>query len=107
MFSEDEEIFYSGFVLKELKYKLDEDTYNEKLLFFKNEENFRFVKATQEDYSFAQKIESEFQYEISFFDCLHIAVCKRLNLMLITRDEELIKFAKKYIKVEKPENISP
>jgi len=106
MFSEHEEIIYSGFILKELKYKLDEDTFNEKLLFFQNEEKIRFVKATEDDYSFARKLESESQYEISFFDCLHIAVCKRLNLMLVTRDDDLIEFARKYIEAEKPEKIS-
>ena len=37
IFSEHEEIIYSGFILKELKYKLDENTFNEKLLFFQNE----------------------------------------------------------------------
>src|SRR3989344_2800738 len=106
MFSKDEEIIYTGFVLKELKFKLDEDTFNEKMSFFKTEQRFRFVKATDEDYSFARKLESESHYEISFFDCIHIAICKRLNFTLITRDEKLIEFAKKYIQAERPENLT-
>jgi predicted nucleic acid-binding protein len=69
MFS-NSEIIYTGFVLKELKFKLSEDEFNEKMLFFKGEQSFRFIKATDEDYSFAQKLESEFNYEISFFDAL-------------------------------------
>ncbi len=105
MFSKNDEIVYTGFVLKELKYKLDEEIFNEKLLFLKSEEKFRFIKATEEDYSFARKLESESHYEISFFDCLHISVCKRIKSILITRDEELIKFSKKYIEVNKPENL--
>jgi predicted nucleic acid-binding protein len=104
LFSNNEEIIYSGLILKELKFILDESTYKEKLLFFE-EENFKFVKTTEEDYSFARKLESELNYELSFYDCLHIAICKRLNLILVTRDEILIKFAKNYILVDKPENL--
>jgi len=105
MFSQDKEIIYSGFVLKELKFKLEETVFKEKLLFFKEEEKIRFVKAEEEDYSFARKLESELSYELSFYDCLHIAVCKRLNLILVTRDDILIQFAKKYIESDKPENL--
>ena len=105
IFSKNDEIVYTGFVLKELKYKLDGDTFNEKLLFLKSEEKFKFIKATEEDYSFARKLESESHYEISFFDCLHISVCKRLNFILVTRDEQLINFAKNHIEVNKPENL--
>jgi len=105
MFSKDEEIVYSGFVLKEMKFKLDEDTFKEKQMFFKEEERISFVKATEEDYAFARKLESDIKYEISFFDCLHIAICKRLNFILVTRDDLLIKIARKFIQADKPENL--
>jgi predicted nucleic acid-binding protein len=105
IFSQDEEIVYSGFILKEMKFKLDENTFKEKQMFFKEEEKIRFVKATEEDYSFARKLESDVKYEISFFDCLHIAICKRLNLIFVTRDELLIKIARKFIQADKPENL--
>ena len=105
MFSESKEIIYTGFVLKEMKYKLDKATFDEKTLFLARENKFRFVKAIQEDYSLAQKLESEFKYRISFFDCMHIAVCKRLDTILITRDKELLKFAKKYLVAKKPEDL--
>ena len=107
MFPEEKEIIYTGFILKEMKFRLDENTFNEKLLFLKSEEKFRFIKATEQDYSFARKLESEFQYEISFFDCIHIAICKRLSFVLITRDKELIEHARKYIEVKKPEHLLP
>ena len=105
MFSQDKEIIYSGFVLKELKYKVEETVFKEKVLFFKEEEKIKFAKAEEEDYPFARKLESELSYELSFFDCLHIAVCKRLNAILVTRDDILIQFAKKYIEADKPENL--
>ena len=105
MFSQDKEIIYSGFVLKELKHKLEETVFKEKILFFKEEKKIKFVKANEKDYSFARKLESELSFGLSFFDCLHIAVCKRLNFILVTRDDILIQFAKKHIEADKPENL--
>lgn len=106
MFSDNKKIIYTGFILKEIKFKTNnEEIYKYRLKFLSNEEKFIFVKATPEDYNLARKFESEFNYKISFFDCMHIAICKRTESMLITRDALLIKFAKKYIKAYKPENI--
>jgi len=105
MFSKDKEIVYSGFVLKELKHKLDATIFDEKTLFLKNEERFRFIKATEEDYSLGRKLESGSQFDISFFDCIHVAICKRINSTLVTRDSKLIDFAKDFIEVKKPEDI--
>lgn len=108
MFSMGEEIIYSGLVLKEIKFKLNNDElFAEKLSFLRGEERFRFVELTEEDYSFARKLESEIMYELSFYDCLHIAICKRLNLALVTRDNDLIKFARRFITAEKPEYLLP
>ncbi|MEK6845880.1 MAG: PIN domain-containing protein [Nanoarchaeota archaeon] len=106
MFSEEDEIIYTGFVLKEIRYKLnDEKLFQDRLEFLRKEPKFRFVKATPEDYDLARKLESEFKFEISFFDCIHIAICKRLNAHLVTRDQILIEASKKYILVDKPENL--
>ncbi len=106
MFSKNEEIIYSGLILREIKFKIgNKDILKEKLLFLKEEDKFRSVEVTEEDYSFARKLESELKYELSFYDCLHIAICKRLNFILVTRDKDLIRIARKYISVEKPENL--
>jgi len=106
MFSENEEIIYSELVLKEIKFNLNnEELFREKLLFLKRERKFRFVESMEEDYTFARKLESKSGFRISFYDCLHIAICKRLNFILITRDSLLIDFAKDYIEVQKPENL--
>jgi predicted nucleic acid-binding protein len=105
--TDNEQLNYSGFVLKEIKFKLDnEHIFQEKLRFLKKS-RFKYIKSTEEDYSFARKLEIKINYQISFFDCLHISICKRLNLILITRDSELIDIAKEYIKVYKPEELIP
>ncbi|MBT4538739.1 hypothetical protein HOI26_00900 [Candidatus Woesearchaeota archaeon] len=43
--------------------------------------------------------------KISFYDYLHVAISKRLNIPLITRDKDLIIFAKKHIEVYRPEEL--
>ncbi len=106
MFSESDEIIYTGFILKEIKYQLnDEKLFNEKHDFLRNEPRIRFIKATQEDYDLARKFEEEFNFNISFLDCMHTAISKRLNSILVTRDKLLIQHAKKYVQVDKPENL--
>lgn len=101
-----DEIVYSGFVLREIKHDLNNDQlFKNKHNFLKNEHKFSFVKALDEDYQFARRLESEFNFEISFFDCQHIAISKRLNCVLVTRDNKLIETAAKYVKVDKPENL--
>ncbi len=105
MFSEDEGMIYTGFVLKEIRQRLDAKIYEEKLDFFRGEKKIKFIKATPKDYDLARKLEDESKFEISFFDCIHIAISKRLNLILVTRDNKLIEFAKKHIEVKKPEEL--
>jgi|SRR3989344_3724076 len=108
MFSKDDQLIYSGFILKELKFNINNEMfYLDKLTFFENEDKIKFVKATPDDYSFARKLESEFRYDISFFDCMHIAICKRMNYALVTRDSLLIQHAIKYVEACTPEKLLP
>lgn len=105
IFSENE-IVYSGFVLKEIKHDINnEELFKEKHRFLEEEPKFSFVKTIPEDYEFGRRLESEFNFEISFFDCMHIAICKRLGYILVSRNNLLIKYAKKYLNVNKPENL--
>ena len=107
MFSENT-IVYSGFVLKEIKHHLKDDRlFEEKQTFMGEEPKFIFIRATEEDYNFGRALESEFNFEISFFDCMHIAISKRLSCILVTRDKLLIEKAKNYLAADKPENLSP
>ena len=98
------EIVVSPMVMKELYFKA-EDSFKIIDKFFKNEGYIKMIGANSEDYSFARNLESKANFSISFYDCMHIAICKRLNSMLITRDNLLIDFAKDYIEVQKPENL--
>lgn len=105
MFSEDV-IVYSGFVLKEIKHNLkDNQLFEEKQTFMGEEPKFSLIRVTEEDYNFGRILESEFNFEISFFDCMHIAISKRLGCILVTRDRLLMEKAKNYVKVDKPENL--
>lgn len=96
-------ILLSSFVLKELFYQLGKQNFEEKVGFLKK--ICTLVKGTEEDYLFAQKLEEESLYELSHYDCLHIAICKRLGFILVTRDSALLNFAQKYIIAEIPENL--
>ncbi|PIN74152.1 hypothetical protein COV20_00880 [Candidatus Woesearchaeota archaeon CG10_big_fil_rev_8_21_14_0_10_45_16] len=97
-------LIISTIVLKELSYKL-EDQFEEKLKFFKDTEFVKIIKTIQEDYDLARKFEDEENSKISFYDYLHVAIAKRLNVPLITRDKDLMDFAIKHIEVFKPEEL--
>ena len=85
-------IVFSGLILKELKYKLTPEQFKEKSDLLKS--TYQKVEVLEEDYNNARKLESKSRFDISFYDCLHIAVCKRLNLVLVTRDRLMLDFAK-------------
>jgi len=100
---EDDEIIYTMPVLREIKLKLAESVYREKEAYIIKE--FCFVAITDDDISFARKLETESNYTISFFDCIHTAVCKRTGAILVTRDKKLLIFANKYICALRPEQL--
>ncbi len=97
-------IVVSPVVLKELFFKL-EDKYSIAKDFFDKCTCINLIKLASEDYSFARKLESELQYQLGFFDCLHIAICKRLQITLITRDKELLRVAKMHVSAYRPEEL--
>ncbi len=96
-------IIVSTIVLKEL-YFTATDKFNHIKKFFKESEYIEIVKTTPEDYGLARKWEQE-NGALSFYDYIHVAIAKRLNIPLVTRDEELIEFAKARIEVFKPEEL--
>ena len=99
----EEKIIVSTIVLKELYFNAG-DKFNQIKRFFKESEYIDLVKTIPEDYEQARKWEQE-DKTLGFYDYLHVAIAKRLNVPLITRDEELIEFAKSHVKVFKPEEL--
>ncbi len=104
LFKTNNKIIYSGFVLKELESKLN-NNFAEKREYFQRENNIIFVKANQNDYDTARKIETTYKSNLSFFDCLHIAICKNNNFILITLDKELLTIGKLETKTYSPKEI--
>jgi len=100
----DEVIYTSSIILKELKYKLN-DKFDYVTEFFRKSKFIRMIKTKNEDYDFARKLEDETNFKIGFLDYLHIAISKRLDVLLITRDRDMIEIAKNHIKVKRPEEL--
>lgn len=104
LFKTNNKIIYSGFILRELENKLNKN-FNEKREYFRKEDNIIFIKATPLDYSFARQIENKYKSNLSFFDCLHLAICKNNNFILITLDRELLNIAKLETKAYSPKKL--
>ena len=96
-------VIVSTIVLKELYFVLGEKFGNVKQ-FFKEASFVSLVKTTNDDYNLARKLERQHQF-LSFYDYLHVAIARRLNVPLITRDNALIEFAKSHVEVFKPEDL--
>lgn len=96
-------IFVSTIVLKELSFKLEEK-FDDVKQFFKEAGFIKIIKTTNDDYNLAREFEQNHGL-ISFYDYLHIAIAKRLGVPLITRDEDLMEFAKDHVEVFKPEDL--
>jgi len=96
-------IIISTITLKELTFTLG-DKFDEVKLFFQESDSIKIIKTTPEDYDLAREWEQEHQL-LSFYDYLHVAIAKRLNILLITRDRDLMEFSREYVKVFKPEDL--
>lgn len=97
-------IYVSSIVLKELYFIMKKDFWKAKK-FFKECEFVRIIKTAEKDYDLARDFEREDSAEISFYDYLHVAIVKRLGCCLVTRDGDLIDFAKDKVEVDKPEEL--
>jgi predicted nucleic acid-binding protein len=96
------QIVYSGVVLRELQIKLAEN-YQKARLYI---EGLRLMKIdmTDDDKIMARGLESQYGFEISFYDLMHITLCKRHNCILITRDKQMTEIARENgVLVCKPE----
>jgi predicted nucleic acid-binding protein len=104
LFNKKFKIYYSGLILKEIKYKLNTNDFIKKRNFFRNEKTI-FLKTTNKDYESARNFELNKKNKLSFFDYLHLSVCKNNQLILITRDKELLKLAKTEIIALNPKEL--
>jgi len=104
--SKDMDIAYSSFVLREIELILnDEGLFNEKKALIIKESKSISIIPEKTETSFARKLESESEYNLSFYDCMHVAICRRHGFILVTRDKKLLEFAKRYIMAAKPEDL--
>ena len=85
-------VFYSGVVLRELQLNLDSVMYKQ----IRQELSKTFVRvdATLDDRAYARKLESFYCYAISFYDLVHLAIAKRIDAVLVSRDRQLLEIAK-------------
>ncbi|MDI3544328.1 MAG: hypothetical protein PWQ28_609 [Candidatus Woesearchaeota archaeon] len=98
-------IYYSGFLLKEIKYVIGDKLFNEKRRLFDSSPNFKKINISSKELNEVRKIESESNFEISFFDIIHMILSRKTNSILITRDEKLLELSKKYsVEAHRPEN---
>lgn len=100
----DSKIIVSTIILKELSFIL-KDKFMLAKKFLESSDYIRLIKTIPADYNLAREIELETSSVISFYDCLHIAVSKRLNCILVTRDNQMTEIAKSYINADRPENL--
>ena len=94
------EILVSTVVIAELDNNLEEFQSVRELM---GELRVKILNMLPEDHDLAWKIQEQTKYQIEFNDCLHIAVSKRMEAILATRDETLLKYAVRYIEAGKPE----
>ena len=99
-------VYYSGYLLKELSFILPKKIFNEKLKMFNHTPCFKRGGLTLDEFNLAKQIKTRLNNSLSFYDIIHMIIAKKTNSILITRDRELLKLAKKYkIKSHKPEEL--
>ncbi|MEK6873236.1 MAG: PIN domain-containing protein [Nanoarchaeota archaeon] len=99
-------IYYSGFILKELSFILNKREFVEKKVLFEGSPNFKRVILSDKELSEARKIEEEVNFEVSFYDIIHMILARKTNSILVTRDKRLMKISKKYnVNVKLPEEL--
>jgi predicted nucleic acid-binding protein len=99
-----EKIIVSTIVIKEIHHKT-KINFKKILIFFKSQNHIELIKTTEDDYELARKLETTNNYKLSFYDYLHTAIAKRTNTILITRDKDLLNFAKQIINCKNPNEL--
>lgn len=92
-------IYYSNFVLFELKTKLSENDFFKKVDFAK--ENLVFIESTNENWKQAQILNKSANLHLA--DALHLVLAKNNSCILITRDKHFDSL--ELIEIKKPEEV--
>ncbi len=98
-------IYVSTIVLKELRHVLSKELFETAEALFYEIDNIIITKTFPHEYELARKYEKDEEFKISFYDYLHTAISKSRSYVLITRDRDLLTFAKKYVTTFKPEEL--
>lgn len=99
-------IVYSGFILKELLFILSTEEYLSKKEIFEDNKLFEKAILSEKEYSTAIEMKNKNKFNCSLFDIIHTLIAKKTNAILITRDEDLIVFARSLsVTAKKPEEI--
>ena len=103
--TESSHVFYSTIVLRELELQLAKESYEQNKQQMEAESKFIKVDVLSSDKIAARKLESRYEFLISYYDLLHLTIAKRLHAILITRDRRLIAVAHdQSIIAERPED---
>jgi hypothetical protein len=104
--SSDKEILCSVIVVRELELQLNTRDYY-CFLEVINKKNIKIVAALEEDKRCARKLESFYNFTISYYGLLHMTIAKRWTATLITRDKLLLQKSKENnIFACRPEDLS-
>ena len=102
----DSTFYYSGPLLKELKYIISKELFAKQKKKFEQASNFRKVSLFSAEFALARKIESDLRYGISFADIIHLLLAKQTNSILVTRDRGLLRISKRYdVVAKRPEEL--
>jgi len=89
-------IIYSDVILRELQIKLGDNSFQLKRRFIESQPRGYKAVLTTPDKELARKLESQYQFNISYYDLAHLAISKRLNAILVTRDKDLLSISKEH-----------
>ena len=90
-----ENVYYSGFILKEMSFILNKKEFEDKIKLFEATSNFKKIFIEKSEMDDARKIEDEIGFEVSFYDIIHMILARKSKSILVTRDKRLMKIAKK------------
>ncbi|MEK6963003.1 MAG: type II toxin-antitoxin system VapC family toxin [Nanoarchaeota archaeon] len=104
--TEDTVFYYSGNILKELRFILGEKAFLQKREKLVRSENHKRLFLTNENIQQAREVERQLKRCISFYDILHLLYSKKVCAVLVTRDRKLIETAPKYgVVAKRPEEL--